>query len=264
MKNSIAYVPVIKCVLTDIDSNGVGESLLKDIVKINNEIYNIGSMITEDFVETCFPLMYGPEIFTDDRIENPEVNIRSTQSYIQVQKDAVPPGFIAPPTGTLEVKLKYVDTLIMEILRLAGLQKDDAVQSSNQISGISKAISFLDTNQSFSEKAIRIQQVEQKMWDVIKSYDAIKQEITVKYPSEFDVVSKTEKNKILQDMLLVTESNTAKKIIYMNMFKLNVKASDKELEEIEKELDESLSVEPEAPEPDVNPFDDEEEEAFGR
>lgn len=241
--NSIKIVPIIKCVLTDIDGNGVGESFLKDIIGINLEIFNTSSYITEEIKQACFPLLYGPEIVGDTNSEA-NTNIRSVQSYIEVNKDAIAPAFIAPPSTTVDVKRAYIDGLIMEILRLAGLQKDDAVTSNSQASGISKAISFLDTDQSFSQKSLRTQQVEQKMWDIIRLYDGIKQNITVKYPYEFDVISKVEKNKILQDILLVTESQTAKKRIYMELFKSNVKASDDQLKAIELELDkESEEVE---------------------
>jgi len=237
INNELKRVPIVKCMITDIDHDGVGESFLKDIAWINNQIYNLSSLRSEEFRNTCFPQMYGPVIKARKGEDEIEVKIGNT-TYFPVYDEQQPPGFISPDTSTLEAKTQNIDNLISEILRLAGLQKDDGVMDSNQASGFSKAISFLDTNQSFSEKSRRLQDIEYQIWEFISLYAGLTSEITIDYPQEFDVLTKGEKIKIGLDLMTVSNSNTMNTNILMTLYEDNFSVTDDELEIIRKELSE--------------------------
>jgi hypothetical protein len=236
--NELGRVPLVKCVFTDIDNDGIGESLLKDISWINNEIYNICSFRSEDFRNNCFPQLYGSEISGKKGEEEKSVLVGNT-TYFPVPTDGIIPGYISPDTSTITIKQDNIDNLVTEILRLAGLQKDDAVMSSSVSSGISKAISFLDTNQSFAEKARRLQDTEYIIWDYISQYQDIKQEITIDYPTEFNVMSKTDKIKIGLDLTTISKSDTLNNTIVLQLATENFAMTDNEIEIIKKELEES-------------------------
>lgn len=227
-------------VVTDVDDNGVGESLLKDIALINRDIYNTCSLRSEELYNVAFPQLYGPPQKPKDKGVRQDTIETGVGQYWQIpNKDSVMPGYLSPDTSTITYKDQNINMMILEVMRLAGLQKDDAVMSSSDMSGISKAISFLDTNESFADKAKKLQNIEGKIWFLIKKYDLINDNIQVDYPHEFDILSKTEKLRIGMDLQSISDSQTANNIMFLNLMEDNFPLTDDQYNEIKKEIEEN-------------------------
>lgn len=238
--NELGIVPIIKMVVTDVDDNGVGESLLKDIALINRDIYNTCSLRSEELYNVAFPQLYGPPQKPKDKGVRQDTIETGVGQYWQIpNKDSVMPGYLSPDTSTITYKDQNINMMILEVMRLAGLQKDDAVMSSSDMSGISKAISFLDTNESFADKAKKLQNIEGKIWFLIKKYDLINDNIQVDYPHEFDILSKTEKLRIGMDLQSISDSQTANNIMFLNLMEDNFPLTDDQYNEIKKEIEEN-------------------------
>jgi len=206
--HSFGRVPIVKFIPADIDNDGCGESLLRDIANINAEILNISSSINQEFFEQLFPLLLAPRDSCETDVNGKPVINLSSGAPLLFQD--IKPEYITPGVAAVVQKMSYIDMLRLEILRISGLSnisKKD--QSFSQESGISKALDFVQTNEMLSRVAEKKAEHLRKILRLLAhSYGISAEEINVVYPKDFNIYTEQDELDRLQLLLSMDISKT--------------------------------------------------------
>lgn len=252
LTNGLEEVPIVNCIYTDVDDDKTPESMLADIAMINREIYNAYSLYQEELYKCAFAQLLMPKS-KDDFTEMDEIKSAQYLSQAMVldyTEGATAPSWLTPPVQALVEKRAYINDLIMKILQMSNLQKQDGIEGQAHLSGLAMAFSYNDTWYTVAQLSSRIQLYEEKMWALIKAYDGnngtglIKSDIKIEYPTEFDVLT-DEASLLIYDKIKqnLTASPTIQVMADMDLVSMRYKhLPDDKLDQIERELEEEYEV----------------------
>lgn len=161
-----------------------GVSAVTDISDINIGILNWSSLGDEEIYERCLNILAMEA--GDDGMPIQVGN----GNLLEFPNGASPPFYLEPGATPLERIQAWINHGKDEIRRLAKINLSAGLGDVRQASsGIAKAFSFIETNQSLAAKALNMEQVEMKVHYLIDKYlgKDIPSEVTIEYPREFGV-----------------------------------------------------------------------------
>ncbi len=107
-----------------------------------------------------------------------------TDNAIMYGKDMNPPQFIAPPEAPAKIYQAEIEAIEAAIDKIAY----DIDTGKSKESGIALQIKFQGLNGSLSNFAMRLQDLEARAFDVVCRFLRIPNDVTVRYPTEFNIV----------------------------------------------------------------------------
>ncbi len=119
-----------------------------------------------------------------------------TDNAIGYTKDVDRPDFIAPPAAPAEIYQREIATIEETINRIAY----DVDTHKSQESGIALQIKFQGLNGSLGNFAMRLQDLEERIFQIVCLYLGTKNDITIRYPTEFNIVDVQEEIAILESI----------------------------------------------------------------
>lgn len=206
-KHGLGVVPLCIVRLEKSDHSWFGQSAVTDISDINIGIMNWSSLGDEEIYERCLNIL-AMEAGDDGR----PIELGHGNTLEFPQGTEKPPYYLEPGATPLNSIQAWVDNAKNEIRRLAKINLSaglgDVRQSS---SGIAKAFSFIETNQSLAAKALNMEQAEIKIHKLVALYFGETFEGTVTYPKEFGVEDWLTLYQELQSAKSTLSSPTARK-----------------------------------------------------
>jgi len=216
-----------------------GKSAVKDIADINIGIMNWSSLGDEEIYERCLNVL-AMEGGDDGRpIELGEGNILEFAEGASHK-----PYYLEPGATPLERIQEWIDHAKNEIRRLAKINLSAGLGDVRQASsGIAKAFSFVETNQSLAAKALNMEQAEVKIHKLIARYLGETFDGLVEYPREFGVEDLLTLYQELQAARTTLTSPTAIKTAEKKAARKVFARESMELrDKIEKEIDASFDI----------------------
>lgn len=212
-----------------------GQSSVKDIADINIAILNWSSLGDEEIFERCL------NILAMERGDGDAPTELSHANVLEYEPGTNKPEYLSPGTSPLEMIRDWVGDGRDEIRRLAKLNISTGLGDVRQASsGIAKAFSFLETNQSLAGKALGLEQVETKLHRMISSWMTSSFDGSIAYPREFGVEDFLT---LFQEMDMARTSLTSETAIKekekMLIRKVFARSDMKLRKKIEKEIDEA-------------------------
>jgi hypothetical protein len=195
-KNDLGEVYMTTCYNSDTNLDIIGESLIKDISRINRVIYNWCSNIDEMIERQTFSQLVMPEdpqaqLEESDEGGDPLRVIGTSQIFTFPSTAGHPPAFISPDRQQIDAIWKMIQQHIDKIYELAGLGTVGSQSKFlSQRSGISQAYQFLSINSSLARKAKKLEKTENDIEKlVLKWQNQEDQTEPVEYPTQFDILS---------------------------------------------------------------------------
>ena len=242
--NKLGFIPIVTLYNIDTgEDNKVGESLLKDIVRVNRIIMNWCSCIDEQVERQTFSQLIMPDDASMDEDEekgaDPLMRV-STSSVFTFNPDSKhPPAFISPNTENINTIWKLVVDHIKEIFRLSGLQGGTSDLYTSR-SGRQSQMNFKGVNAALAEKAMIYQKCENTISILAKKLlgKEVKEFEEVKYPKTFDIVALGEELDGIIKILEKNFSKTLNKTIMKDMARKTVPLAPESIRvQIESEID---------------------------
>jgi hypothetical protein len=115
---------------------------------------------------------------------------------------------MVPPQISQEGMLKYVDFLLLEFMRLTGMDRD-STEVEQVKSGLAKMINFQDANAFISEKANKLEEFEKQLWHYTLKQDGIITDPDVQYPNAFHVQNDMSRANFYEKMLSLFSNQAA-------------------------------------------------------
>lgn len=194
--NPLGEVYMTTCYNSDTNLDIIGESLIKDISRINRVIYNWCSNIDEMIERQTFSQLVMPEdpqaqLEESDEGGDPLRVIGTSQIFTFPSTAGHPPAFISPDRQQIDAIWKMIQQHIDKIYELAGLGTVGSQSKFlSQRSGISQAYQFLSINSSLARKAKKLEKTENDIEKlVLKWQNQEEQTEPVEYPTQFDILS---------------------------------------------------------------------------
>ena len=153
-KNPMGVVPFFNFTPMDSNYDGIPESYISGLAPIDKEIYNTISLYVQEMRNTSFPWLAAQM----GSLGNMKEMFSGPQNILQYTGDKIP-GYLEPAGGSFDNKLAYVDYLLKEFMRVSSMDKADADVGADA-SGLSKLITFQDTDAFISEKAQKLETFE--------------------------------------------------------------------------------------------------------
>ena len=118
--------------------------------------------------------------------DNPsDVDIKlGTDNAITYAKDLNAPEFIAPPAAPAEIYQNKIKDIEAQIDKIAY----DISTNQSQESGIALDIKFQGLNSSLSNFALRLNDLENRAFDIICRYLGINNDVVITYPKTFSII----------------------------------------------------------------------------
>ena len=159
-----------------------GQSSVKDIADINIAILNWASLGDEEIFERCL------NILAMERGEGDAPTELSHANVLEYEPGTNTPAYLSPGDTPLKLISEWIEKGSNEIRRLAKLNISTGLGDVRQASsGIAKAFSFLETNQSLASKALGLEQTETKLHQIISRWMTSSFQGSIQYPREFGV-----------------------------------------------------------------------------
>jgi hypothetical protein len=194
-ENELGEVYMITAYNTDSNLDVIGESVIKDIARINRTIYNWCSNIDEMIERQTFSQLVMPEdpnaeLHEGDEDGNPLKAIGTSQIFTFPATSGQPPSFISPDRQQIDVIWKMIQQHIDKIYELSGLGTVGSQSKFlSQRSGISQAYQFLSINSSLARKAKKLEQAENAIEELVMKWQNAEKDEPVEYPTQFDTLS---------------------------------------------------------------------------
>ena len=182
-ENKLGYIPYVNITYKsgfseDFDD---GESLVSDISKLSQRIYNLDSNALEITEHTTFPILALP-------VRDGESNdhLIGVGNAIPIDPDAPNslPQWIAPPTNNLDAIQSWRKQSVEDIQELSFMI--GSVSGSSQ-SGLALETRQQSLHSTLGALAIKLQKAETKMYMIMFDYLNIEAEVDIAYPTSFAV-----------------------------------------------------------------------------
>ena len=244
IKLNIDFVPIVSIKFMN------GESLIRDIARVNRSLFNWSSLLDEILYRQTFSWLVVP----GDKNESlSEKKIGTSWAWTFDPDSKHLPQFISPDSSQAATYETRCEKAIAEIYRIANLDWANS-QMANK-SGIAKAYDFMNVNKALSALAYAFQEAEKRIFRFIARYhgediDASDAkldsslDVYIQYPSEFSYTALTDKLSRLYEGLTTEFSKRFKKLcanqIVDSIFPMLNEADKSEIEqEIESFYDSS-------------------------
>ena len=195
-ENTLGEVYMTTCYNSDTNLDIIGESLIKDISRINRVVYNWCSNIDEMIERQTFSQLVMPEdpqaqLEESDEGGDPLRVIGTSQIFTFPSTAGHPPAFISPDRQQIDAIWKMIQQHIDKIYELAGLGTVGSQSKFlSQRSGISQAYQFLSINSSLARKAKKLEKTENDIEKLVLKWQNQKEQAEpVEYPTQFDILS---------------------------------------------------------------------------
>ncbi len=245
--NNLGAVYMVTCYNSDTNMDVIGDSLIKDIARINRIIYNWCSNIDEMIERQTFSQLVMPEdpqaaLNEDNEGGDPLRAIGTAQIFTFPTTAGHPPAFISPDRQQMDVIWKMIQQHIDKIYELAGLGTVGSQSKFlSQRSGISQAYQFLSINSSLARKAKKLEKCERSIESLVLAWlGSEPTEEPIEYPTSFDTMTMTE---IMDSTFGIVAQNFSTTLNIELLKALAKKAvpvlPDEKLQEIYNEIDEN-------------------------
>ena len=180
--NFAPLIPIFEYMPMDTDDNGIAESYVQNLAPIDREIYNKLSEYCQGVASANFPMLAIPTGSVPGR-DNIQVGADTVLEY----SGEILPVWLQPTTMNFQEIREYVNYLIDEFMRVSNMDKTNIDMTQAQ-SGLSKLVSFQDTDAFISEKAQGLGQFENLLWKITMKQEGLKDDtIVAVYPEDFNV-----------------------------------------------------------------------------
>jgi len=169
------------------------------IANLAKRHYNLQSELDEILRSQTFSIL----TIQSDSPSDVEIKL-STDNAIAYQKDVTRPEFIAPPSAPAEIYQEKIKEIEAQIDKIAY----DVSTNQAQESGIALDIKFQGLNSSLSNFAIRLNDLENRAFDIVCRYLGINNDITITYPKTFSIIDTQKEIAILEEMKNLINSPT--------------------------------------------------------
>jgi hypothetical protein len=224
--------------------DGLGTSMLADIAKLNQLIYNYTSNVDEmierqTFSQLCMPATIDQETLEMDESEVDLYTLGTSQIMTYPSTSGQPPQFISPNMDNLNVIWKHTQELIQKIYEMAKLGNEGTKSKViSQTSGIAQAYRFLQMRVALSTMGKALQKFERDIVGMVADWYGEDFDTVVEYPTDFETGSFQEK---LHNTFNMVSQNVSK-TLNMEMLKGMVEKfehqfSDDTLDRIFKEIE---------------------------
>lgn len=183
----------------------VGQSLLTDIGRLNVEILNMDSLITESVYQNVINILVMRRQPTDQS----EIVI-GANNVLEYSGD-VPPFFLTPSAAPLQFMEGRVQTLREEIYRLAKLGGGLGLEPRAMSSGLEAAFEFNETNRMLADRADESENTETKVHRHWYRWMGGEFTGTVDYSDDFSVQSFQEELQLVTTVKQALRSPTARR-----------------------------------------------------
>lgn len=193
VNTEIDFVPIIEIKFGD------GDSLIKDIARINRALFNWCSLLDEILYQQTFSQLIIPGS-DSEKISEKKIGTAWAWTFDKDSKHA--PSFISPDVAQAAALETRIANSIAEIYRIANL--DWANSSMGAKSGVAKAYDFMNVNKTLSTVAFGLQEGEKKIFKLLAKYYGVDidvndddisnpYDIYIQYPTEFSYSAVQEK-----------------------------------------------------------------------
>jgi hypothetical protein len=241
--NKLGVIPFYTLYHKDDNNDKVGESMLKDIARINRSIMNWCSLIDEQMERNTFSQLVTPDDASMDEDEqrgrDPLDRIGTSSIFTFNPESKHPPAFISPETHTITTIWNITVDHIKEIFRLAGLQGGTSDLYTSR-SGRQSQMSFKGVDSALAEKAMTYQKAENGISKFaylqlgLKNIDEYED---VKYPTSFDTVALSEE---IDSILKILERNFSSTLNKTMMKEISRKSVPLAPESIRKTIEDEI------------------------
>jgi hypothetical protein len=222
--NPFGVVPFFDFIPMDADRNGIPESYISQMADIDRMIYNIISLYHKEMVNTDFPWL-AIKSGIAKQITDFVKNLFSGPQNVLIYNDEKP-SWLEPTGKTFENKITFIEYLLEEFMRVSGLDKTDASAGSGE-SGLSKLVSFMDTNMFISAISQGLQNYEFKLDKITSEMEQLKpsEKDDIKYAESFQIRNENVKIDFYKKMIAFFGDNS----IVAKFIKKRVLALEKEV-----------------------------------
>jgi len=240
--HSLGFIPFYTIYHQDDVNDRVGNSMLKDIVRVNRAIMNWCSLIDEQMERNTFSQLITPDDADmdedEERGKDPLDRIGTSSIFTFNPESKHPPAFISPETDTISVIWKLVVDHVKEIFRLAKLQGGTSDLYTSR-SGRQSQMNFKGVDSSLAAKALTYQKCENSISRL--AYKQLGKNIDeyedVKYPTSFDTVALNEE---IDSILKIMERNFSPTLNKTIMKEISRKSVPLAPENIRKTIEEEI------------------------
>lgn len=212
-EHSLGIVPFVTISNIGLDQSSTGESTIKDIAHINNNIYQLCSLLDEIFHRQAFS-----QLVAEGNPKEYDAQAMSTAGAFCYPLGRKPPGFISPDASQAELHMKQIDSMIGEIYRIANI-KINANENRLYKTIVQSQYDFEAFNSVLKNKARALEKFETDVNYILSLW--LQQpdiaSINVQYPAEFDTT-------LLSDD--VAEASQLNDLgmgdVFMQMYKRNI------------------------------------------
>jgi archaellum component FlaC len=179
--------------------------------------YNLQSELDEILRSQTFSIL----TIQADNPSDVEIKL-STDNAIAYQKDVERPQFIAPPSAPAEMyqtKIRDIETQIDKIAY-------DISTNQSPESGIALDIKFQGLNASLSNFAIRLNDLENRAFDIVCRYFNIQNDVTITYSKTFSIIDTQKEIAVLEEMKNLINSPTYFKLKAMQIISNDLNTID--------------------------------------
>lgn len=201
----LGMVPVVRFYgKRDLLDESIGQSFVEPIGRINVDIANSVSLLTEEIRSKVFNILVleDPNQFTDNEgasTANQGVEIGNNNALMWAGTH--PPYYLAPASEPGQFIMTFIEKSTEEIYKLATLWTDTGIRESR--SGVSYSYEFNRTNSMLSDKAQLMEEGEVKLHRLYTRWLGEEWLGFVDYPDNYDV------EVLEQELLTVTQAKNA-------------------------------------------------------
>ena len=174
--------------------------------------YNLLSELDEILRSQTFSIL----TINADNASDVEIKT-STDNAIFYSQGYNKPEYIAPPSAPAEIYQQKIKEIEAQIDKIAF----DISTNQSKESGIALDIKFQGLNASLSNFAIRLEDLENRAFDVVCKYLNIQNDITIQYPKSFSIIDVNKEIEILSEMKQLIDSPT-----YFNLKTMQIISND--------------------------------------
>ena len=169
------------------------------IASLSKRYYNLKSELDEVLRGQTFSFL----AIETNQSQNEGITL-SIDNAITHPVGTKPPVFIAPPAAPAEIYQKEIENIEETIDKIAY----DVSTNQSKESGIALSIKFQGLNSSLSNFALRLNDLESRIFDVVCRFLGISDDVTISYPKTFDIIDIDKEIAILSEMKDIVTSPT--------------------------------------------------------
>lgn len=200
-----------------------GQSLIADIAYLDKSIFNnwsgLNSLVkAQTFSQLVFPIESLP---TDsDKINQQILTISKNNILLYSGTASHPPTYISPDAKQAEFILRMIVQQTKELFSTFGLEGEVATET-KVASGIAKAYEFNKLNKLLSRISSNLERAEKSIFKIVlkwqESNKQLRDEITIAYPTSFDVRTLADEIIMIQELLLLNIGKTFNEEVLSNL-----------------------------------------------